>query len=307
MIKVRSVLAFGLGLIAAGAAMVGWLEMMQIRELRTALEKSNQLGKHLAADVTADAKRNEWQRKQRAALQAKMDQLKAAHPEAARANERPLDEKAWLAIYGDPKLQNLRLNTYRSRLIFSYGGFYRAMGLSAAQIAKFEEIRAQSRAHYEDIAMAGETLGFDAKGPEVAPLIADNEARLRADELTLLGQAGYDRLQAYDQAAPERQFMSSLASNLLFTSAPLSSQQSEQLAQIVSATRQPAPLSAAEPMAPSGIDFGEVQAQAANFLSPAQVTELSSTIAEAKHRELMFQVMGMIRDWEHKSAWPGTH
>jgi len=291
----RRVIGLGLLLLAAIATAIGFAEMKEANRLRIAVDSANRRRDRALVDGAANAKRNDWLHQHRAELAASLAKLKAAHPNAGQAKEATINWKQVQASWKDPKYVNLLQKAFRSRLTVQYEAFYRAMGFSPGQIAQFEDLKTEAEGRRLDIDLAAETLGLPEKGPEIAPLIADNQAQFSADALGLMGQAAFDSYQQYESAAPERQLIAGLASNLLFTSSPLSEQQTQQLAQIVAAARQPAP--SGEPGTLSGLSLDQVQAQAAAVLAPPQAAQLSSIIARARSAQLMFQMMGMMRDW----------
>jgi len=291
----RQVIGLGLLLLAAIAAALGFAEMNEAHRLRIAVDSANRRRDRALVDDAANAKRNDWLHQHRAELAASLAKLKAAHPNAGQAKETVINWKETQASWTNPKYINLRQKAFRSRLTVQYKAFYRAIGLSPGQIARFEDLKTEAEGRRLDIALAAETLGLPEKGPEIAPLIADSQAQFNADALDLMGQATFDSYQQYESSAPERQLIAGLASSLLFTSSPLSEQQTQQLTQILAAARQSS--SSGEPGALSGLNLDQVQTQAAAILAPPQVAELSSRIARARSAELTFQMMGMMRDW----------
>lgn len=160
----------------------------------------------------------------------------------------------------------------RAELAAAYEVLYRQLGLTPAQIARFEAALLPTLDTAPWLYDRTEPIGSGAK-----PSPEDVERQLR----TALGEGGYARYLDYRRAVPARSAVREVASAVYLTE-PLSRQQGEQLTQILTtfsaAHRTGGEVDLAQ------VDWPALQAAAKPLLSPAQFTAL-----EAVHHRAAFQ------------------
>jgi hypothetical protein len=280
---------FTIGFAGAGviAAFLAWRQQRDVRMLQAELNTLATAKSYWESEATTIAKRNDWLTGHRADLQRDLDALRKAHPSLA---AQLTDDSAYFpAIYREPEMQNLLLQTDRARLPLKYERLYREMGLSAGQIAKFEELNVESQGQLLDIHSAADALGLKDTDPTIVALVVENTNQLKQAEVTLLGSSGYAQLKAYDQGEQKRELMNAVATNLLFTSTPLTVDQSAQLAQLM----------------PSVDGSDDLLSRVSSFMSPPQLAALQVSFATYQARALQLKVMKMINAWEAEARPAG--
>ena len=199
------------------------------------------------------------------------------------------------AALDTPELQARALQTFRAGLSLNYGAFYRALNLDANQMGRFEALQVEHKGRMGDIratarntlvdprtAIAVDAVSLDGQpvkiqaDPTITRLRQAEEAEFGAALTTLLGESGYEQLQLFEHTAQSRAFISELAGNLSFTSAPLSPMQSRQLA----AALQDGNFSLE--ISPGTTRWDEILHQARFFLSSIQIQELEALAAKSK-------------------------
>ncbi len=192
-------------------------------------------------------------------------------PESARENPwaKPGYTKAWL-------------DQFRAGIGLRFGPLYRALGLSAAQIAKFEVVLTEGQQGLVDVWTEASGQGLRSAGDSST---ATAVARLTSEPLkimedglkALLGDAGFARYQQFDKVGGSRNLIMELAGGLYYSETPLTGAQGEALAGLIAANT----TTVKTPMASDGqkpmftldevTDWAAVVKQAPGVLSAAQV------------------------------------
>lgn len=255
---------------------------------------------HLQAEIAAITKRNQVVEREAEDMRA---QLQKPAPVRSKSLKTVDDELAFwrreIALYLDPKMEELTSLRYRAWQHLAYLGWYRAMGFSAQKIANFESLLTEYQNRLVDINAAALPLKMEQTSPEIKALQEENKKQLEADELALLGEDGFKRLQDFKNGAEDRFVVNDVTGALLFTAQPLSADQNGKLLQVMSSSHGVLPSDDIEDQ--GMIDWDRVQAQAATFLSSAQTAELASTVAGVKQRELDKKYGAMIHAWTKES------
>jgi len=144
-----------------------------------------------------------------------------------------------------------------------YGPLFTSLGLSAAQIASFENLRMEYPINW---------------GVATISLLPDGGTYAGVTQAiqSLLGTAGYQQLQQYEQTVFVRTVASGLAGNLYDTDTPLSSQQAEQLTEIIAKNSSLPPNSG--PPFPGTVNWNSALDQAQGVLSAPQLTVLKNEV-----------------------------
>lgn len=288
------------GAIAIAASWFAWREFRAAGEARATLAREAQVRAALQGELARAAEHNRFLARHRAELEARTRQPGSPAAPAAEHRRPALTPEAgmWVKIALDPRLQNLEVKRTRAYLALQYGEFFHARHWRSDQIAQFEDLLTAHDAQRRDIVAAAVAMGLQREDPEIAALLDDDKKRQEADVAALLGPEANRQLEDFRQGEAARNVAGELASELLFTASPLSTQQSAQLVQVLQATRSADPATSGA-TAPGGIGWEAALKQAAAFLSPAQQAEFESTVAGARYREAQNQVMKMITAWEH--------
>jgi hypothetical protein len=154
-----------------------------------------------------------------------------------------------------------------------YARLFKVLGLSAQQIAAFDDLVTSHQLAMHDLAEAAAN-GVPPTDSTVAQLLRQESDQFHARESDLLGGPGYQQLQEDLRTAEPRGWVNSLAGNL-FASDPLSAQQEDSLVQILAQQ-------SAGYQAGSGAELGQIPdwepvfSRAAGILTPAQLEAMRS-------------------------------
>jgi|SRR5882724_9852609 len=187
--------------------------------------------------------------RERAELQSALDQLRATPrkrpslpygvvevvPPALAAAQAAVHKLPWrdLVLQKDPKLQALYLRAEPVRVATHYGSFFQLRGLSADEVEKFKGLMLENDERMLDLKVTAGSMSLQESDPALAQLQQQTADRLRAGQIDLLGEQGYQQLQQYERAMPARDFVTTLAGSLAFAESPLNTRQAEQLVQFM--------------------------------------------------------------------------
>jgi hypothetical protein len=202
-------------------------------------------------------------------------------------------------LAADPKLMVLYLKNFRAQLPDLYGFEYARLGLSPAQIDKFEELTTAHEGETMDLRAAAQAQGLPANDPGIAAMRKQSD---RQYQLAVLSLAGISAVQAQnDQRMASGQMETILANVASLTAvgpAPMTYAQAGQLAPI---------LAAASPSFQSGgqvqlgtMDWDKAIAQAAGVLSGPQLDSLKMQAVAARATVLAKE----FHDQQHPTAAP---
>jgi len=245
-----------LGLLLVGT---GVHELQVARQTEASVALANQeydaLQKHLAELQTqvrsADQSRDALQKNAEALRQAatlagqRAAAAAAAVPARAPARDPKADGQAFLAAF--PEQRAAIIDIGKAQIARGFGPFYRAAGLSPAQIDQFETF------------MSEEWL----KSIVVAPnSVHPDTGQLPQDQLhALLGDQAYQQYQDFNRAQGAYGLALQLATAVTNANAPsMSTDQADQLAQIV--LNSSPSYQSGKPMNPAGVNWDAVMAQA---------------------------------------------
>lgn len=195
---------------------------------------------------------------------------------------------------------------FKARLAVKYAAFYRAAGFDEEMIRRFEQVLADHDAQENDLWIIARDTPRDDRTvvesiqrsdgttvelrmiPAIAEIRRQQLAQFEADQIALLGEAGYRQLQEFQRDEGKRLVVSQLVSDLTLTAASLTPAQSGQLAAVL-----------------NGVDFGgkpapgvavwpEIMARAQNILSAPQLTALKNQVARAEHLAAMAAMTNLV-------------
>ena len=233
-----------------GGAWLAWRQYGELQELRAAA---------LNRSERADLQRRIWDlEKQNRELQARADASRPGEPDAGRASTDPSGQRpareaggrggprgdpergaqqlaAMRELMARPEVQRLINLQQRAGVESRYAGLFKQLNLSAEQAEKLSALLVERSNTRIDAFTAAREQGVDPRrSPDgFRQLLADVQTDLDASIKSLLGDTGFSQLQNYEQTMPQRALVNELQQRLSYTSAPLSSAQSEQLVQIL--------------------------------------------------------------------------
>ena len=195
---------------------------------------------------------------------------------------------------------------FKARLAVKYAAFYRAAGFDEAMIRHFEQQLAEhdaqendlwtiardtprdDRTVMESIQFSNGTTAEQRLTPAIAATRRQQLAQFQVEQIALLGEAGYRRLQEFQRDEGKRLVVSQLVSDLTLTSTSLTPVQSGQLT-----------------VALNGVDFGgklapgvaqwpEILARAQGLLSAPQLAALKKQAVRTEHLAAMAAMTKLV-------------
>ena len=204
-------------------------------------------------------------------------------------------------LAADPKLMDLYLRSFRAGLPDRFGAIYARLGMSPAQIDRFEELSTAHEGEIMDLRAAAEAQGLPDDDPGIAAMRQQSNRDYRTAITTLALSLGLtpSRLEQENNLANGalESVLGGVASLAALSPAPMTYAQAGQLAPILAAAN-----TAASPGAidRSTIDWDKVLPQAAAILPAPQVQALQAQATAA-------QVLRLAREFdarEHPAAAP---
>lgn len=257
-----------IALLAVGLGMAGyglWRFRAAKTELAIVRERQTRLQSAIAVEKLAIEKEvRERQRRQAA--------IAAARPSNAKKAGRTQINTLPTLLSSHPKLLDQFLRSYRASLSQRLLVYYQMAGLSPAQIASFEALATKHQAEATNLAAAAAAEGLDQSDPAIAALRQQQDEQFRADQIALLGDAGYRQLLDFNRSAKALDLVNGAAQLAADPADAYTSTQAEQLMQIVAnASPQYQQGGAVDT---TSVDWDRVLAQAAPILSPPQLDAL---------------------------------
>jgi hypothetical protein len=133
------------------------------------------------------------------------------------------------ALENSPRRQTLALAYQRSVMAISYAPLFRALALSPAQIAQFEDNLEQKQADEMDLSAVIRTQGLGDGDPQVQNARRQSDLAYQAAQTSLLGDKGYQQLIAFDQDSAARSTIDSVAGAAVVAGIPFTTDQTNQL------------------------------------------------------------------------------
>jgi hypothetical protein len=174
----------------------------------------------------------------------------------------------------NPELHSLFKRAAQGRLSTQYFAFYQSAGLTSDQIQKFEALMTQDAEDKLDLAAIMQKERVAANDPTAAKMRQLNDAKLKAAQRDVLGEAGYQQLEQFARMEPSGRFVTEVASFVGDTSTPLTGAQGIRLMELIanaSTTYQ-----SGGKATPANVDWPRVLEEAKGFLAPTQVSALNA-------------------------------
>ena len=197
--------------------------------------------------------------------------------------------RAFLARH--PEVKRALGDYVSASLRFQFAPLYRALNLSPEQIAQFEAARGQ-----------GTTMGAVLRGDESVSLpFGEKPDGSWGDHLqAVVGEEGFRRMMEFQQIADARRVAAEVASSLYFTDSALSTEQADQLVQILVDSRN----SDRRTRQISAYDWSAVMAKAEGVLATLQLTVLAGMRAGDQFHQALNRPRGANASGSGDSANP---
>jgi hypothetical protein len=245
-----------LALTTIGGAMLAWRQYAELVELRAAAMNTNERAE-LQKKIWDLQKANRELQDQLAALRAEHpdgnevvtgeDRSRGGPPEAQRPgppNGRgpSAEQQAMRELMSKPEVQAMITSEQKALLDYRYGALFRNLNLPPEQLEKLKTLLVDRQNVAQDVFAAASAQGIDPRQDRDTfnKMISDARSSVNDTIKSVLGDAGYNQLTAYDQTMPQRNLVSVLQQRLSYSD-PLTPSQADQLVQALAAN--PAPSS----------------------------------------------------------------
>ncbi len=144
-------------------------------------------------------------------------------------------------LMSKPEVQAMLSLQQKMAIEGRYATLFKNLNLPPDQIEKLKSLLAERGTTLQDVFTAGRDLGIDPRqNPEgFRKLVADSQDEINRSIKAVIGEQGFTQLSTYEQTLPQRNLVNDLQQRLSYTSAPLTSAQTEQLVQILAANTPP--------------------------------------------------------------------
>ncbi len=202
----------------------------------------------------------------------------------------------FLAMMDDPKFAKLMATEQRGQLDSRYAALFKSLKLSPEDLEKFKNLLVEKQNSIRDVAAAARAQGIDPRTDRAAyqQLVSQTNAEEDAAIQATLGAAGFQQYQQYEQTMPERNLVGQLDQRLSYSSVPLTSDQQDQLVQLLAQSAPPANTDNPGRGGPGGPRYNvtdQAISQASAVLAPDQVAALQQLQQEQQAQRALFQQM----------------
>jgi len=277
---VVAAVAVGTAVWQAGEARRARAELgVQAQRETWAQRRADQLTKELA---TAERGKQEAERVT-TSLQSKLDEAlaaaKAADGNAVLTSAR-LGIDLMNVLYEDAGFQDATLQKFLASVKFKYAPFYRRMGMSVAQIDRFEKaLLVREQAQIDQNAAARSQM-MSVSDPSLGKVVNPGFAEAYTELRGALGEEGLKKFEAYENAVGSEGETKSLLASSLYSDTPLTLEQSERFAELLAANRVSEMNGSIRTY--TGYNWDEIRAKAAAILPEAQAAFVRSYVEKAK-------------------------
>lgn len=267
-------------IVAAGFA---WREMRLARQSVAAALALRQPTSAVESSIRLLEERVAVIGRQRAELEATLVDLKRAKvaalivskgSEEAASVTTEAKLTAWLkAIQEDqkkPEAELLQLAASRNRLAVTYAPLFRSLGLSADQMAKFQDNAIKRDEQQTDLLAVMRAHGLDHSDPVLGRIWSQMEPDYQAAQRNLLGEENYERFRDFDRKAPLRDTVAAIAGAAAVNGIPFTKDQAEQLVDVMAKAN--STYASGGKAQPIYLDWKTVDSAAETILTPEQLT-----------------------------------
>lgn len=146
-------------------------------------------------------------------------------------------DAAMRELMAKPEVQALMAQQQKAAVEGRYAALFKNLNLTPEQAEKLKTLLADRMNTGRDVAEAARAQGIDPREDRetFAKLLTDAQTTLDNSIKSVIGEQGYSQLQTYEQTMPQRNLVEQLQRQLAYSDSPLTTQQSEQLVQILAA------------------------------------------------------------------------
>ncbi|HEY1109733.1 MAG TPA: hypothetical protein VGE76_13890 [Opitutaceae bacterium] len=146
-------------------------------------------------------------------------------------------DAAMRELMAKPEVQALMAQQQKAAVESRYAALFKSLNLSPEQAEKLKTLLADRMNTGRDVAEAARAQGIDPREDRetFAKLLADAQTTLDNSIKSVISDQGYSQLQAYEQTMPQRNLVEQFQRQLAYSETPLTTQQAEQLVQIMAA------------------------------------------------------------------------
>lgn len=288
----KNYLILFLALATAGGAALAWRQYQELIQLRAS---------SMNGDERADWQKRLWAAEKRrheleAALKAKnagptVESADSADgpdgPGGRRGGNRGNMAANFMAMMDKPEIQKLMAIQQKAGLDARYATLFKNLNLTPAQLDQFKNLLVEKQTAMTDALAAARAQGINPRTDpqDFQQLVTDAQAEADNNIKATLGDAAYAQYQQYQQTLPQRNVVNQLAQSLSYTNTPLTSDQTEQMVQLLAANTPASSNSTANSLratvtAGFGIGGGQTSPITNDAITQAQ-TVLSSTQVQA--------------------------
>jgi hypothetical protein len=137
-----------------------------------------------------------------------------------------------------PETKRLMAIQQRAQLDGRYADLFRSLNLPAEQLDQLKTLLVDRQSAALDVLSVANAQGINplSSPEEIRNLARETQAKVDADIRNLLGDQGFSQYQGYEQTLPQRAVADQLAQRLSYSSTPLTSDQREQMVQVLAAS-----------------------------------------------------------------------
>jgi hypothetical protein len=148
---------------------------------------------------------------------------------------------ALMNLMAKPEVQALLSVQQKAAIDARYASLFKSMNLSPEQTEKVKALLADRQTTMQDVMNAAREQGINPRDPAFQKLMADAQGDINTGLKAVLGDAGFNQLQTYEQTMPQRNLVTQLQQRLSYTDTPLTQAQADQLVQVLAANPAPQP------------------------------------------------------------------
>ena len=244
----RTYLIALLSLLLIGGAAFAWRQYTELTTLRAQLLDND--GDRLRKQLADAQKRLKSLQDQLAAARNRRGSSDDAQPgdgapddgpggPGGRAGRRGGPGGFMSAVMNNPEAQKLLAIQAKAQLDSRYAALFKSLNLTPEQLDQFKSLLVEKQAAVMDALQAARAQGLDPRTDPAGFKAAVTQAQNAVDQQIQqsLGDAGYAQYQQYQQTLPERNTVTQLQTSLSYTQTPLTSDQVDQMIQVLAQTQ----------------------------------------------------------------------
>ena len=213
-----------------------------------------------------------------------------------------------MAALDNPAIQKVMVATMKSSLDQRYGGLFRQLKLSPAELEKFKDLLTERQMSSLDVMRVAQQQGINpgTNGADLAKLMGKAQSDVDDSIRGLIGDQRFQQYQDFNQNIASYTLLDTIERRLSYTNAPLQPSQSDSLLRVLVETSQPTPgvpaalngfvqsMAGTSPLVAAMTSrplSNDTIARAQTVLTPAQAEVLTQIQAEQQSQTNMLQSM----------------